>query len=123
MYNSEYRIWSEDYQDYTPTFVVAQDGTILDPNNLTFMDVIGHVGKDFKVEYNLHQQDSKGRDIYEGDLVKTNGGDLYRVRIDKERLVYKIGQFTFDSPKLEFIKPYQVVGNIHQGYINKKEES
>ena len=46
MYNSEYRIWSEDYHDYTPTFVLAQDGTILDPNNLTFMDVIGHVGKD-----------------------------------------------------------------------------
>ena len=119
MFNSEYRIWSEDYQDYTPTFVVAQDGTILDPNNLTFMDVIGHVGKDFKVEYNLHQQDSMGHDMYDGDLVKSNGGDLYRVKFDKDKLVYKIGQFTFDSPKLEFIKPYNIVGNIHQGCINK----
>lgn len=117
MYNSEYRIWSEDYHDYTPTFVVAQDGTILDPNNLTFMDVIGHVGKDFKVEYNLHQQDSKGHDIYNGDLIESNGGDLYKVHFDKEKLVYKIGQFTFDNPKLALIKPYTIVGNIHQGYI------
>ena len=36
------------------------------------MDVIGHVGKDFKVEHNLHQKDSKGHDIYDGDLIKTN---------------------------------------------------
>lgn len=82
------------------------------------MDVIGHVGKGFKVEYNLHQQDSKGHDIYDGDLIESNGGDLYKVHFDKDKLVYKIGQFTFDNPKLALIKPYTVVGNTHQGYIN-----